>query len=176
MPRLDFDFHARPARYSRSGLALLVAGGVALVWALLSWQQTRATVEGLGLQVAALQNVQSEPETRPASRAEDATLKAQHEIAAQLRYSWQPAFDALANAHTRNVALVSLDANQAKAQLKLVAETRQLADAIAFLGALEGQPGVARAELLQHEVQRDAKEKPVRFTALVELHATGPSR
>lgn len=168
MARLDFDFHARPSRYSKPGVVLLLAGAGALIWALMTWQQARATVAGQAMQLATYQNPPAAAR-RPATRAEDASLKSQTEIATQLRFSWQPAFEALDNTHTPDVALVSLDANQAKAQLKLVAEARQLADAIALLNALQAQPGVARAELLQHEFQKDAAQKPVRFTVLVEL-------
>lgn len=174
MVRLDFDFHARPARYSKPGVALLVAGVGALIWSVATWQQARATETGQALRLAAYERTPVAADRRPASRAEDAALKSQTDIAAQLRFSWQPAFAALDNTHTPDIALVSLDANQAKAQLKLVAEARQLSDAIAFLNALQQQPGVARAELLQHELQKDAAQKPVRFTVLVELQ--GPAR
>lgn len=173
MARLDFDFHARASRPSGRAIALLLVGAVALIWALMAWQQARATVAGQAMRLAAYENTSAVADRRPPTRGEDALLKSQTEIAAQLRFSWQPAFEALENAYTPEIALVSLDANQAKSQLKLVAEAKQLADAIAFLNALEAQPGVARAELLQHELQKDAAQKPVRFTVVVELRAPG---
>lgn len=173
MARLDFDFHARASRPSRWAVALLLVGAGALIWTLTAWQQARVTVAGQAMRLAAYESTPAVADRRPATRGEDATLKSQTEIAAQLRFSWQPAFEALDNAHTPAIALVSLDANQAKAQLKLVAEAKQLADAIAFLNALDTQPGIARAELLQHELQKDAAQKPVRFTVVVELQAPG---
>lgn len=167
MARLDFDFHARPARPRSLGIVLLLAGMVAAGWAWNAWQAARATQAGLDLQIAALERDSPRKAARPASRGDDARQR----IAAQLAYAWQPAFDALAAARSEKIALVSLDALQAKAQLKLVAEARQLADAVDFVDALQQQPGVRRAALFQHEVQADAEQQPLRFTIVVELGA-----
>ena len=98
-----------------------------------------------------------------------AAQAAQTDLAALLAYSWQPAFEALANALDDTVALVSLDASQTRSQLKLVAEARTLADAVALIDRLQQQPGVKRAALVQHEVQIEADRQPVRFNLMVEL-------
>ena len=169
MARLDFDFHARPARPGKPGIVLALAGVAALGWALSNLQAARAAEAGLALQIAALERARPRPAVTPATQTETAAQTAQTRIAAQLAYSWQPAFDALAVARSSKVALVSLDAVQAKAQLKLVAEARQLADAVKFIEALQQQPGIRRAALTQHEVQADDAQKPVRFNILVEL-------
>lgn len=171
MAHLEFDFHDSPARPGKLGIGLLLIGLAALIWVGLAWQQARATVSGLALQIAALEQSQTTGPRRPTTRAEDAALTSQAAIAAQLRYSWQPAFEAIAAARTNKVALVSLDAVQAKSQLKLVAEARRLADAVGFIDTLQQQPGVRRAELLQHELQTGDPQKPVRFTILVELRS-----
>lgn len=164
MARLDFDFHTRPARPGALALALALAGVVALGAAWNALQAVRATGAGLALQIAALEQVH--PQAAPAAAPAD---DAQAGVAAQLAYSWQPAFDALAAAHSKKIALVSLDAMQAKSQLKLVAEARELADAVDFIEALQQQPGVKRASLVQHEVQAVPNEHPVRFSVVVEL-------
>lgn len=166
MARLDFDFHARPARFSKPGIALALAGAVALGWSWNALQAARAAGAGLALQIAALEQARPRAAARPAARNRDDTPT---RVAAQLAYSWQPAFDALAAARSKKIALLSLDATQAKSQLKLVAEARQLADAVGFIDALQQQPGVKRAALFQHEVQADADQRPVRFTVVVEL-------
>lgn len=54
-------------------------------------------------------------------------------------------------------------------QIKLVAETRQLADVVAYIEVLQQQPGIRRAALTQHEVQADNVHKPVRVHILLEL-------
>lgn len=168
MARLDFDFHLRPARPGKLALALLLAGAAAVGWAWNNLQAARTQLDEVSAQIATLERAQQRTIAKPAARADTSAYTG---IAAQLSYTWQPAFDAVAAARSNKIALVSLDAIQAKSQLKLVAEARQLADAIAFIEALQQQPGVRRATLIQHEVQADAVEKPVRFNILVELGA-----
>lgn len=170
MARLDFDFHARPRRPGTLGVVLALAGMVALGWVWNTLQANRAAEAGLGLQIAALEQARPRASAPNAASSADTRRDDTHKrLAAQLAYSWQPVFDALAAARSDKIALVSLDALQAKSQLKLTAEARQLADAVDFIDALQQQPGVKRAALFQHEVQADADQHPVRFNILVEL-------
>lgn len=169
MARLDFDFHARPARPGKLGIVLALAGAAALAWSWANLQTARATEAGLALQIAALEQAAPRAAARPASAADAATQTTQTDVATLLAYSWQPAFEALANALDNTVALVSLDASQTRSQLKLVAEARTLADAVALIDRLQQQPGVKRAALVQHEVLTEADQQPVRFNILVEL-------
>ena len=167
MARLDFDFHTRSARPGLFSLTLLLGGVVAAGGSWQTWQSARDTQAGLALQIAALEQTRPRKIAKPVQRGDEARQR----IAAQLAYAWQPAFDTLAAARNNKIALVSLDAVQAKSQVKLVAEARQLADAVEFVDALQQQPGVRRAALFEHEVQRAPKEHPVRFTVVVELGA-----
>lgn len=153
---------------------LALAGAVALGWSWNTLQTARATEAGLALQIAGLEQAAPRAAARPAAAADTATQTAQADVAALLAYSWQPAFEALANALDDTVALVSLDASQARSQLKLVAEARTLAEAVALIDRLQQQPGVKRAALVQHEVQAEADQKPVRFNLLVELQPVEP--
>lgn len=171
MARLDFDFHPRPARPGALGIVLALAGVAAVAWVWMNLQRVHATEAGLAMRIAALEKIQSRPAVRPARRTDDAAQRTRSQVSAQLAYSWQPAFEALAAARSGKIALVSLDAAQAASRLKLVAEARQLADAIAFIDALQQQPGIRRVELLQHELRADDAQKPLRFNILVELGA-----
>ena len=171
MARLYFDFHAQPSRPGKLGILLALVGIAAVVWAGINWQTARTAEAEVAKQIAAIEQTKPIRATPSNTRADNAALVTQARIAAQLGYTWQPAFDALAATHNSKVALVSLDAVQAKSQLKLVAEARQLADAVAFIDALQQQPGVKRAALVQHEVQTGDAQKPVRFNILVELNS-----
>jgi nitrate reductase NapAB chaperone NapD len=171
-PRLDFDFHARPARPGALGIALALVGGAALIWAWSALQEARATHASLAGEIAALEQ-KPRVAPKPVARGDSAAQIARARIASQLRHSWQSAFEALAAARSGKIALVSLEASQAKEQMKLVAEARQLADAIGFIETLQQQPGVRRVTLVQHAIQADAEQKPVRFNILVELDPRG---
>lgn len=164
MARLDFDFHTRPARHGKAGIVLLVAGVAALGWVWDGLQEARATAAGLELRIAALEQSRPRASARPERRDDT-----RDRVAARLAYAWQPAFDALAAARGKKIALLALDAVQAKSELKLVAEARRLGDAVEFVDALQQQPGVKRAALFRHEVQERTEQQPVRFTVVVEL-------
>lgn len=171
MARLDFDFHPRPARPGTLGIVLALVGVVAIGWAAMNLQTAHATHAGLALQIAALEKNQARPAVRPVKHTDDAAQRTRAQVSSQLAYSWQPAFEALAAARSGKIALVALDAVQSTARLKLVAEARHLADAITFIDTLQQQPGIRRVELLQHELQADDAQKPLRFNILVELGA-----
>ena len=171
MARLDFDFHSRPARPGILGVALALAGVAVMAWVWMNLQTAHATGAGLAMQIAALEKSQSRPAAHPVKHTADAAQRTRSQVSAQLAYSWQPAFEALAAGRSGKIALVSLDAVQSTSRLKLVAEARHLADAIAFIDTLQQQPGIRRVELLQHELQADDAQKPLRFTILVELGA-----
>ncbi|MCA1925906.1 MAG: hypothetical protein LDL16_06480, partial [Thiobacillus sp.] len=103
--------------------------------------------------------------------ADAAARAAQARIAAQLAFSWQPAFDALAAAQDKRIALVALDASQAKSRMRLTAEARALEDAVAWIARLQTEAGVRSATLVQHEILTDSQERPVRFVVNLELDA-----
>jgi len=170
MARLDLDFHtAGRYRLDALGVGLLVIGALSVAWVAGQWLTARdAETEQAG---ALLKLEQRPAPKRVVSRADSAAQAARERITAQLNAGWQPAFDALAATRSSKIALLSLDAIHAKRQIKLVAEARDLADAVAFIEALQQQPGILRAVLNQHEIETDADQKPVRFQATVEWRA-----
>jgi nitrate reductase NapAB chaperone NapD len=170
MARLNLDFHrADRFRLDASSIGLLLAGALALAWVGGQWFAAR---DAEAAHSGALLKLEQRPAPkRMVSRADSAALATHERIAAQLNAGWQPAFDALAATRSSKIALLSLDAVHAKRQIKLVAEARHLADAVEFIEALQQQPGVARAVLVQHEIEADAEYQPVRFQALVEWRA-----
>jgi hypothetical protein len=171
MARLDLNFASGGRRLGgyrldRLGVVLLLVGALALAWATGQWLAARTSEVKLAHAIRQLQ--QRPAPARPATRADTAAQTARDRIAAQLNAGWQPAFDALAATRSSKIALLSLDATHAKRQIKLVAEARQLADAVAFVEALQQQSGILHAALTQYEIQADADQKPVRFHITLE--------
>ena len=170
MARLDLDFHsAGRFRFDTIGAGLLLVGVLALAWVAGQWLSARDQVAE---QASALLKLEQRPAPkRTVSRTDTAAQVARDRVTAQLNAGWQPAFDALAATRSSKIALLQLDAVHAKRQIKLVAEARRLADAVAFIEALQQQPGILRAALTQHEIESDAEYKPVRFQATLEWRA-----
>lgn len=170
MARLDLDFHpAGRFRFDAFAIGLLLIGVLALAWVAGQWLSARDQVAE---QASALLKLEQRPvPKRTVSRADTSAQVARDRVTAQLNAGWQSAFDALAATHSNKIALLQLDAIHAKRQIKLVAEARRLADAVAFIEALQQQPGILRAALTQHEIETDAEYKPVRFQAMLEWRA-----
>ena len=169
MARLDFDFHARPATPFKLGIALAIVGAASLVWVWSNLQAARTTEAGLSANIANIEQTRPHKRAKPVVPAENPGQAARARVASQMDYSWEPVFAALAAARSNKIALVSLEASQAKSQIKLVVEARHLADAVTYIDALQQQPGVKRAALVQHEVRMGDAQKPVRFNIMVEL-------
>jgi hypothetical protein len=148
---------------------LLLAGALTALAAVNAWWQARTEATRVSDAISAFQ--QQPVPTRAASRRDTAARTSHDHIAAQLNARWQPAFDAINAARSDKIALLAFDAHQTKRQLKLVAEARRLADAVAFVEALQQQPDTVRAALTQHEIREDSNEKPVRFHITLEWRA-----
>lgn len=156
------------------GVALALAGSVALAASLFGLNQASDAHDARSRQVAALELAQQKaaPVRARANRARatgDIAQLAKARIRTHLMYSWQPAFAALQATQSARIALVSLEASQSKSQVRLTAEARRLADAVEYANRLSQQPGVARTALLQHQVQEKDAQRPVRFTLLMEM-------
>lgn len=170
---MDFDFHSRSSRPSAVGVMVLLTGMIALAVTLFYMQQTNAAHEAHATEVAALERAQQKRapvRAKPSrtARADIAEL-ASARVRSNLDYSWQPAFAALEKTRSPKIALVSLEASQTKKQMRLVAESRRLTDAVAFADQLDLQPGIVRTVLMQHEVQEKNAQRPVRFTLVMEM-------
>lgn len=156
------------------GVALALVGSMALAASFFTLHQATEAHDARSREVAALELAQQKraPLRARANRTRstnDIAQLAKARIRNSLDYSWQPAFAALQAAHSARIALVSLEASQAKSQIRLTAEARRLADAVEYANRLDQQPGVERTALLQHQVQEKDAQRPVRFTLMMEM-------
>ena len=173
MAKLKFDFHPASSRPSVLGVALLLVGIVALSASLFNMQLANDAHDARAREVAALELAQQKraPVRARTTRARtgDIAQLARVRVSSSLAYSWQPTFAALQATRSPKIALVSLEASQAKSQVRLIAEARRLADAVDYANRLSLQAGVKRTALLQHQVQEKDPQRPVRFTLLMEM-------
>lgn len=174
MLTLDFDFRTPSSRPGVVGLALLLAGTLALGLSFYGMHTANTAHDARVAEIAAFEQTQKKRKpnrsrfSRVQTSGESGEL-AKTRVRANLDYSWQPAFAALEATRSRKIALVSLEASQAKKQLRIVAESRRLADAVEFAQQLNLQPGVKRTGLMQHEVQEAGEQHPVRFTLVMDM-------
>ena len=175
MSRYTLDFARPSARPGLLGLILLLAGAAMLLATMAdsnSLTQERDEQAGRLAQLEEAARAAAKPKAPAQSRLKlDAGEASQAKILASLDYRWQSAFAALDGAQGGKIALLSLDAAQAKREIRVVAEARKLSDALDYVARLNEQAGIRRAVLLQHEILEDAEFQPVRFTVVAELAA-----
>jgi hypothetical protein len=175
MKSYKIDFARPSGRPGLIGLALLLAGGVLLASMLADSNVLTATRDEQAGRLAQLDDeLRRARAPKPIAQQRlklDVGEASQAKILASLNFRWQTAFSALDGAQGKQIALLSIEAAQAKRQLRIVAEARKLTDALDYVARLNEQAGVRRAVLQQHEILEDAEFKPVRFTVVTELRA-----
>jgi hypothetical protein len=163
--RLDLEF-ARSPRLPARALALPALGLLVLLLGVAEWQGAREANRILADEITALQDRPvSQPAVPPQQREQHAAREA---IGTMLNASWQPAFGAIEAARDKRIALLALDARLAGRQIKLIAESRTLPDALDFVESLQARPELAHASLTQHEIRTDSTYTPVRFHVTLE--------
>jgi hypothetical protein len=93
------------------------------------------------------------------------------QVAQELRTPWSAMLVDLesATADSRGaIALLAVEPDRARHQLKLTAEARSLAAALAYVQRLQKNPALRDALLDSHEVRAEVKERPVRVQITAE--------
>jgi Tfp pilus assembly protein PilN len=168
-PRLALDFIAdtRPGR--RAGLALAALGAFAVSAALAAWMQmsdTRAQLERevQGLELRAQAQQRKLAPARGARPADQDEARAVTRAQAELARPWGALFDALEATPSGRVALLSVEPDARAGKLRISAEARRYADALAYVAALEAQPALSGVTLVEHGINTADKEQPLRFS------------
>lgn len=158
---LRIDFVPRSRRPGVGGLAVLAIGLAALGWIAYSAAQTTDRIAGLELRLEGLNGA-----ALPALPAGGNGLVVEAQAVAQeLRTPWAAMLVDLesATADSRGaIALLAVEPDRERHQLKLTAEARSLAAALAYVQRLQKNPALRDALLDSHEVRADVKERPVR--------------
>lgn len=81
----------------------------------------------------------------------------------QLALPWNTLFTRLEKVQSKNIALVSLEADGRKTDATLTAEARTLADMLAYVEVLKKEAGFHSVTLSQHALQEEDRELPYRF-------------
>jgi hypothetical protein len=83
-------------------------------------------------------------------------------------FPWDLVLREIELAADRSVALRSLDTDGGQRRTRIVAETRSIDDALAFVGRLRATPLADKVLLLSHEMKRDAAVQIVGFSLRID--------
>lgn len=168
-PSLQLDFRARRQVWSWLGLLLLAVAACVLVWVLQQQQKLQLAHEALDQAISQLAE-QNQVRQKPVVKADDTVtrdgaLQAQW-ITDQLAFPWEPLFHALEKAQQPDIALLSLQPDTKKMQVKLGGEAKDFKTVLMYIDQLQASPVFSKIYLIKHEVNESIQQKPIDFTLI----------
>jgi hypothetical protein len=163
---IEFDFANRGRRVSLLAAVLLAVGFISAVVVLLEYRVVGERRAGLELRLATLTRAKN-PALSPSETAADARLAAIGQHAAQdLATPWTRLLSELEQASKATqgeVALLGVEPDHAKHSVRVSAEARTLALALAYVQRLQASSSLQFPMLDRHEIRADDAQHPVRF-------------
>jgi hypothetical protein len=167
LQNLDFDFAARRRKLPRFGVALLMVGATAGIYAaaqLTSSYKARTAEQtahdALVLRIHSVRHVHDA--AAKITPAELRDFKNAAQIASQLSTPWNALLKVLESAPMAHVALLSVEPIASRRQLHLIGEAKDLTTMLDYLSYLQAEPGLQRVILTSHQIQTQPGT-PVRF-------------
>ena len=161
--RIELDFARRPRRIRLRGVVLLAAGVAAAVLSTMSYQDARAQRSVLEMRLA---NLDSTRHVRKPDKTAERVATENRAALAELTTPWSRLLQELEEASAQSdgrVAVLGIEPDRDKHQLRVIAEARTLAVALAYVQRLQSADALRYPMLESHEVQVRDPEKPVRF-------------
>lgn len=161
-PALELDFVARRRGPRAVTALLLVAGVVAVVAVGMQIADDRNAMAGVELRMARLAALQRR--VAPVS-GDTATAEFAIKAAAELHTPWAGMLADLEQASLASkddVALLVIEPDPVLHRVRVLAEARTLAAALAYVQRLQNSGSLRNALLESHEIRTDETERPVR--------------
>lgn len=168
-PRLQLDFRAKRQVCSWLGLLLLVAALCLVVWVFQQQQKLQLAHDALDEAISQLTE-QNQAQQKPVVKVDDTVtrdgaIQAQW-ITDQLAFPWEPLFQALEKSQQADIALLSLQPDTKKMQVKLGGEAKDFKAVLTYINQLQASPVFSKIYLIKHEVNESIQQKPIDFTLI----------
>lgn len=166
MPRLNLDFASSGARADPLGFIFLVLAGIA-TWQLVdAYASARREGEFLEGRIEHLQRrVAGSPES--AQRVPENTLREirhANQVIDQIALPWDRLFQAVEAAANARVSLLGITPDPKSGTVEVTGEALDLAGMFDYVKKLERQGSLSQVYLLNHQVNDQDPQRPVRFT------------
>ncbi len=165
--RLDYQTRAKPFPWAGAVLLALALAGMGVAAAYYHytvaqtayWEAKTGQIEGASNRASAL----SERDLK------EMALEIRHanEVLGEITLPWDALFQALEWSSGRDVALLAIEPDAEKHQVKISGEAKNLAALWGYMGHLAAQEAFSSVMLRSHHVQRRERENPVRFALIV---------
>ncbi len=163
MRYLDLDFVRTTPRHPWLGSILLGCGLAALLLVWVAGEQGRGQTTQLRQQLARASQQQKAQAARPAPADDPAGLAAAFGLRRQWRTDWDGLYQALEQAQFKGIALLQIQPDARRSQLKLVGEALSEADLHDYLRRLQQTGRLREAVLAQSIVDDKQPHQPIRF-------------
>ena len=181
-PRHTFFGYCRAASVNAALVLGLIVAGVALVWMCFQVYQTQQETKALEQAVENLQSniaehINSQKTTQALSTETDLSkenLKALGGVIKQLNVPWQDIFKQLEKTIPPDIALLSIEPDAQRGQIRLQAEAESLDSLLRYASTLQNYGIFGRLNYSKHETNEQDPNKPARLT--FELGLSAPNR
>jgi hypothetical protein len=167
MRKLELDYRRGKSSTRWPGFALLTCS---LAVAIVTGVQHQQLAEASEQAQASLEKINVAQRRRVAAKnAEIDTAQLERDMrraqlaATALKQPWIDLFTSVEAANLPNVALLSIESDSDKRQLKISAEAKDMESMLDYVRTLSAQPKLASTFLLSHQVQQQDPLHPVRF-------------
>jgi hypothetical protein len=171
---LDFRYQDRTAR--RVGIGVLAAG---LIGGALAWSQYQQVSEDVSRAEASVRKSglaarKKGPAAVTPADAQKLTLEVKNAgaVLSQLGMPWSELFAGMEGASAQNVALLSVESDTDKQNIKIAGEAKDLRGVLAYMRELQARPMIVDVYLQSHQLQQQDPQHPIRF-ALAAVWRTG---
>ena len=176
--QLDFQRTYRPVPWL--GLVVLVASIVVLAAMAGYYQTLNQQVrfwQGKADQAARLSGHRasaSPPLSEQAARAQMLEVNQANRVVRQLGLPWNALFNAVESSGGKEIGLLSLEPDLQKGMVKIGGEAKDFDALLNYVKELSTREIFGSVMLQNHQIQRDAAEKPVRFSLTAYLKGAAP--
>jgi hypothetical protein len=163
---IQLDFAGGRRSLSWAGGVLLTLGLLAAAAVLLEYRDLGQHRAGLELRLAAAARAQARAAPPPESAADARIAVSAQQAALDLATPWTLLLSELEQASKETqgqVALLGIEPDHAKHTVRVTAESRSLALALAYVERLQSSRSLAYPMLDRHEIRADDAQHPVRF-------------
>lgn len=166
MEALNLEYHVGRRRRGIATLVLTAAATILVASVIHAYSLRQEVAEWESRLVQAQRSAKRPlPDSSRKPGAESAQeIAAANDVLRRLALPWSALFSAIEAGQHKNVALLSIEPDTEKLDVRIVAESLTSEDMLAYVHSLQGVALLKNVTLSQHQVRRDEPQLPVRFT------------
>lgn len=165
---IDYQRSAQPRWFSwlLLGIGVVVTAAAIFHYAALRRELTAWEAKAAETMQHAQRGKSSRMEARSSEEAAR-ELKNANEVLQKLSVPWEALFTALEMTRGNKIALLAVEPDVRKAQVRIIAEAKAVKDMLDYLRRLGSEDAFSGVVLISHQIQQQDAEQPVRFSLAV---------